>query len=164
MAENCQSHATVCTKLHQQNALQNYNSLDVEKNVSSKTDFIVKTYNKLMNKYMPLKKLSRKETRYHFKPWYTKGIKISIRNENSLKRLSSREKDEEVTKRYKQYRNTLTRVKSLAYNIYHTNKIDENIKDKRKVWKSLNDIMRRKLSKGSRIEINNLVDYNKKEH
>ena len=145
-------------------ALQQYNSNSDTINVNEKTDFILKTYSTLIDKYMPLKKLTRKEKRYHFKPWYTKGIKISIRTENNLKRLSLREASEEATKRYKKYRNTLTRVKTLAYNLYHTYKIDENFHDKRQVWLTLNDIMRRKCSRGKQIEINSLLDENKKEH
>ena len=144
--------------------LQEYRRNESTRNVDDKTISMVKILSTLRDKYMPLKKMSRKEKKYHFKPWYTKGIKISIRTENILKRLSLRQKEEESTNKYKKYRNTLTRVKTLAYNIYHTNKIEENKEDKRKVWKTLNDIMRRKQSKGSRIEINSLIDHNKKEH
>ena len=83
------------------NALQQYCRLGNSISVDGKTDFIIKTYNTLVEKYLPLKKLSRKEKKYHFKPWYSKGIKISIRTENILKRLSVREKCEEAAKRYK---------------------------------------------------------------
>ena len=146
------------------NALQQYCRLGNSISVDGKTDFIIKTYNTLVEKYLPLKKLSRKEKKYHFKPWYSKGIKISIRTENILKRLSVREKCEEAAKRYKTYRNTLTRVKELAYNLYHSNRIDENKEDKKKIWKTLNEIMRRKKSKGKHIEINSIIDENNREH
>ena len=113
---------------------------------------------------MPLKKLSRREKQYHLKPWYTKGIKISIRTENILYRISLRERNEEATNRYKKYRNLLTRVKTLAFNKYHAEKIDENKNDKRKVWNTINDIIRRKKSKGKGIQINSLLDQNNIEH
>ena len=109
---------------------------------------------------MPSNKLSRKEKYYHFKPWYTKGIKISIRTENNLRRLSIRRKDEEIAKQYRKYRNLLTRIKTLAYNLYQSSKLEENKNDKRKIWRTLNDIMRRKQTRGSQIEINSLRDEN----
>ena len=61
-------------------------------------------------------------------------------------------------------RNILTRVKSLAFNIFHCNKLDENQDDTRKVLKTLNDIMHRKRTKGIRFVINSLLDQNNKEH
>ena len=124
--------------------IQQYIRLKDSISVTEKTEFLKNTYNSLRDKYMPRKKLSRKEKKYHFKPWYTKGIKISIRTENILKRRSTKEKNEEAEKRYKKYRNLLTRIKTLAFNLYHTKKIDENKNDKRKVWNTLDEIMRRK--------------------
>ena len=146
------------------NALQRNDDFNEKSNANQKTNYIIKTYTNLLDKYMPRRKLSRKEKRFHFKPWYTKGIKISIRTENILKKVSLRKKNEECVKRYKKYRNILTRVKSLAFDIFHSNKLDENQDDKRKMWKTLNDIMRRKQTKGNRVVINSLLDQNNKEH
>ena len=98
-------------------AIRQYNRLDGRTNVDEKNEFLAETYNTLNDKYRPLKKLSRKEKYYHFKPWYTKGIKISISTENNLRRLSVRLKDEEIAKQYRKYRNLLTRIKTLANNV-----------------------------------------------
>ena len=57
-------------------------------NVNERTDFILLTYRKLIDKYMPLRKLSRKEKRFYFKPWISKGIKISIKNRDIMYRKS----------------------------------------------------------------------------
>ena len=86
---------------------------------------------------MPLRKLSRKQKALHFKPWYTKGINISIRTEKSLKKESLRLKSEDSVKRYKKYRNTLTRVKTLAYDLYHSKKSTITKTIKRKFGKRL---------------------------
>ena len=40
---------------------------------------IINAYSKVIDKFMPLKKLSRKQKRSHSKPWLTKGLKISIK-------------------------------------------------------------------------------------
>jgi len=53
---------------------------------------ITETYQSLLNKYMPLKKLSRKERRYHPKPWITPAIKVSIKKKNKLYKLAKRKK------------------------------------------------------------------------
>ena len=54
--------------------IQNYKRLANSISVNDKTELLRNEYNTLRDKYMPLKKLSRKEKAYHFKPWYTKGI------------------------------------------------------------------------------------------
>ena len=67
-------------------------------NVQDNTDpnqvaiIITKTYQILLDKYMPLKKLSRKQKRYRNKPWITPAIKVSIRKKNKLYKLSKRKK------------------------------------------------------------------------
>ena len=48
---------------------------------SAFTDFL-KQYKKMLDKYFPLVRLSRKK--YKDKPWITNGIKVSIRHRNKL--------------------------------------------------------------------------------
>ena len=45
---------------------------------------ITSTYIDLIEKYMPRKKLSRKQKRYHQKPWITKGLRNSIKTKDKL--------------------------------------------------------------------------------
>ena len=90
--------AELGTILQRNNAFHNVNS------VNEKTTSIIDTYTSLIDRYMPLRKLSRKQKALHFKPWYTKGINISIRTENNLKKESLRLKGEDSVKRYKKYR------------------------------------------------------------
>ena len=42
------------------------------------TNQIIDVYQKLVDKYMPLKKLSRKEKSFHYKPWLTSGIQTNM--------------------------------------------------------------------------------------
>ena len=145
-------------------ALTRDNNCIETNDINQKTNYIIETYRKLMDKYMPIRKMSRKQKKAHFKPWYTKGIRISIRTEKILRKKHMRKKDELLTTHYKKYRNTLTRIKNLSFDIFHSNIIEENKDDKRKVWTTLNEIMRRKRTKGSMTIINSLIDENKKEH
>ena len=45
---------------------------------------LIQSYQNLINKYFPLKKVSKKALKFIHKPWLTKGLKISIRNKNRL--------------------------------------------------------------------------------
>ena len=62
---------------------------------------ITKTYQILLDKYMPLKKLSRKQKRFRNKPWITPTIKVSIRKKNKLYKLSKRKNGGNLTAEYK---------------------------------------------------------------
>ena len=128
------------------------------RNVHEKMEYIVKTYQELLDKYMPIKKLSRKEKSFHQKPWLTKGIQISIKTRNNLKRWSLELKTEETERAYKKYKNLLNRVKKQSFNNYFGQNITKNKNDKRKVWRSLNEIANKKKSANS--EIHSLVDNN----
>ena len=57
-------------------------------NVNTSAQFITDTYNNLINKYMPLRKLSRKQKSFFAKPWFTKGMQISLKHKNRLYKLS----------------------------------------------------------------------------
>ena len=51
---------------------------------NSTADFIMSAYHSLIEKYMPIKTLSRRQKRFFNKPWITNGIKISIRTKNMM--------------------------------------------------------------------------------
>ena len=140
------------------NALQGSGVPLDEMNVNERTDFILRTYRKLIDKYMPLRKLSRKEKKFHFKPWISKGIKISIKNRDYMYRKSLRTKLTQDVEKYRKYRSILTKVKRLAKNLFFKNKIERFIDDKRKVWQTLNVIMHRKARK--KTKISSLKDQN----
>ena len=58
--------------------------------VHSKTKKIIEIYQKLLDKYMPLKKLSRKQKSFYLKPWLTPEIQKSIKKKDELHRKSLR--------------------------------------------------------------------------
>ena len=49
---------------------------------NSLAECISGTFNILIEKFMPVKKMSRKRKSFLGKPWLTKGLKISIRTKN----------------------------------------------------------------------------------
>ena len=74
---------------------------------------------------MPLKKLSRKQKKYHFQLWLTKGIKVNIDNRDRLHRKWLRTGREDDVKLYKKYRNLLTRIKTIAMDNFHAEDIEK---------------------------------------
>ena len=121
-------------------------------NVNQSVKHIVETYQRLMDKFMPLRKLSRKEKKYHQKPWYSKGIKISVNTRDRLHRKSLRTRREDDVRKYKKYRNLLSRIIALARDNYDAEIIEKYEQDKRKVWQQINKMTNRKTRKKTRVE------------
>ena len=70
--------------------------------------------NNLLDKYMPLKKLSKKEFKQQYKPWITNGILKSIERKNKIYKSYTKTKNNEartqIYSEYKILRNTLTNL------------------------------------------------------
>ena len=95
----------------------------------------------LIDKHVPLKKVSKRQLRLQSKPWITKGIRSSIAIRNKLyKSYMSTSNDYYFTK-YKIYRNKLKHLiliskKSFYNNYFNTNK--DNIKE---TWKGIKQLI-----------------------
>jgi len=50
--------------------------------VNVSAEIITSAYHELIEKYMPKRKLNKKQTRFRNKPWITRGMKISINTKN----------------------------------------------------------------------------------
>ena len=101
---------------------------------NTRTAHLIKTYQELTDKYMPMRKLSRKERKYHQKPWYTKGIKISVNTRDKLHRKSLRTRAINDNRKYKKYRNLLSRIIKISKDFYDAELIEKHEQDKRRVW------------------------------
>ena len=56
----------------------------VRSDVNSYTNIIINAYQNVINKYMPLKILKKKQTTSYDKPWITQGLKVSIKKKNDI--------------------------------------------------------------------------------
>ena len=88
------------------------NTIQIEKkdpNVSFNS--LLKEVNTLVDQYLPLKKITKKEIRHQFKPWITNGIRTSIKRREKLYKKFLRAKDENIKemhhKNYKTIRNQI---------------------------------------------------------
>ena len=135
---------------------QNKFNDDLEKDLSEKISFgndsdpnktadeLVKIFHSLIDKYMPLKKLTRKQVRFYHRPWITPGLKVSIAKKNKLFDIAKKTKDPQKFEEYKKFRNLLTRTKLIAEDSYYREKMIEYGQDKAKTWRLINEISKRK--------------------
>ena len=119
--------------------------------VNEKTSFLIASYESLIDKYMPLKKLSKKEKKNILKPWITRGIRESIAVRNKLRKKSFKTKSDAIHNLYKIYRNMITHMKRLSFNNYYKEKLQKSFGNKRREWEIVNEITRYKKKKRSTI-------------
>ena len=112
---------------------------DTNYTVNEKTTYLIATYESLIDKYMPLKKLSKNEKNNLLKPWITRGIRESIRVRDKLRKKCTKTKSAAVYNLYKIYRNTITHMKKFSFNSFYKEKLNKNFGNKRKEWEILDN-------------------------
>ena len=105
---------------------------------------IVGIYQNLEDKYMPSRKLSRREKSFYYKPWLTSGIQKSMKTRDYLQKQSIKLKTEDSVKQYKKFKNFVNRLQNLSYNNFFSNKIRNNYKNKKKLWETVGEISKYK--------------------
>ena len=105
---------------------------------------IIQAYQNLINKYFPLKKVSKRGLKFISKPWLTRGLKISIKKKNKLRCKLKNKYSVEAEKYFKRYRNILTKLKTKAFNNYYTEKAAAARDNISKSWTIINEITKRK--------------------
>ena len=94
--------------------------------------------------------MSRQENRPSDKPWITRGIFISIKNQNKLfKKYFKNENfdtDKSKTEHYKKYLSKLTHVKNLAKRLYYENLIKCNNNNLFQIRSIIKEIINYKIS------------------
>ena len=100
---------------------------------------------KLMNKYMPLKKITQKEYKRKFKPWITKGILKSCAQRDRIHHLFTKSKDPtqkaNILNQYKMVRNEIVNLIRISKTKYYQNYFAANNKDLRKIWIGIKQII-----------------------
>ena len=91
-----------------------------------------------MNQHMPLRKLSRKQTKFQKKPWLTSGLLKSIKNKNKMFSALCKVKfqNKALQQKYKRYRNILNRVQYKAKICYYRQSVH--------TWRLINEITNHK--------------------
>ncbi len=79
------------------------------------------TISGIIDKHIPLRKLSRKQSKQQKKPWITTGIRTAIKKKNKLFKSFIRTSSNEVLAKLKLYRNKLNHLIKLSKRNYYNN-------------------------------------------
>ena len=99
-----------------------------------------------VNEHLPLKKRTKKELKFALKPWITNSIKKSINERDRLYKLSRIDHPNQkfrITK-YNRYKKKLEKVLYAAENSYYSKKIEEHQNQSKDLWRTINEITKRK--------------------
>ena len=96
----------------------------------------------LVNRYIPLKKLTKKEIRNQFKPWITNGIRKSMKRRDKIYKkyikVKNDESKREYEKQYKTLRNQTVTLGRDSKKAHFQNYFLSNVKN---TWKGINKII-----------------------
>ena len=124
-----------------------WNSTIVEDNVNLSFNQFLESVNKIIDKYIPLKKMSNKEYKRKFKPWLTTGILNSISRKNKSYNKYTRLKNEfhknQVFEEYKLLRNTINELIKKSKKSYYQSFFAEYNTNIKKVWEGIKELISR---------------------
>ena len=120
--------------------------------------------NSLIDKYMPLRQMTKKEIKLQSKPWLTKQILDAIRERDSVYKRFVKAKDSdlktELCNQYKTLRNKVNDDIRDSKNIYFQNFFVKNANNIKNTWKGIKSIICLKSSRKSQpnsIMVNNAL-------
>ena len=126
------------------NNIININNKDIDYSFNS----FFHNFNKLLDKHIPLKKVSNKSFKRRFKPWITIGILTSLRKRSDLHRRYLRAKDYErkqlLYNHFKMYRNMIVTLIRKSKQNHFSRYFSDNIKHLRNTWKGIKTIIQLK--------------------
>ena len=101
--------------------------------------------NQLLDKYVPLKKVTKKDFKHQLKPWVTSGICKSIKRRDKLLQKFIKAKDAEIKNelhlRYKTLRNQIVSLIRTSKKQHFQQYFTENSNNIRKTWKGIKNII-----------------------
>ena len=108
--------------------------------VNEKATYVINCYIKLIDKYMPLRKLSKKEKKFYFTPWITKDLQKEIERREILFKIKLDEGTEEAKEAHRKFKNKLSKKLFSAKQKFLQKKVYDSEGDKAKMWKVINQI------------------------
>ena len=122
------------------------NTLNVDGlNVNNSFETFIKTMNSLLDKHIPLKKISKYKLKFKEKPWITTAIKKSIEIKNKLFSKYINSKNELIKNyyhnEYKTYRNLLSTLMKRSKSNYYSDFFEKNINNIKNTWKGIKSLI-----------------------
>ena len=98
-------------------------------------------YIKIVNKHAPFKTMSNKEYKWSLKPWFTKGIRKSIRVKDIYYGKFMKTKKNHWYILYKRYRKSIKRLTFLSKQNFYKTFFEDNRNNCRKTWDGIREII-----------------------
>ena len=103
------------------------------------------TLNPIIDKYVPMKQLSKKEVKNHFKPWITLGIRKSMQRRDKLhkKFLKCKNTDfkNEYHRQFKELRNKIVKLCRESKKNHYQTYFSENVNNIKNTWKGIKQVI-----------------------
>ena len=116
-----------------------------KEDVNHSSRIFMNKINNLLDKYMPLRKLTNSEHKRRYKPWISDDIlnKINIKNRtfNKLRKCKNPDTKTRLQNEYKQLKNELTENTRQSKKDYYNKYFTENANNLQKVWKGIKEII-----------------------
>ena len=105
-----------------------------------------KHFVKCLNLHIPLRKRTKKETKFSFKPWISSSLKRCIKERARLYQLSrvSHPNQSNRIRKYNRYKKKLEKALFAAENNFFSKKLDECQNQSKAIWKLINRIISKK--------------------
>ena len=109
------------------------------------TLLIINKVTEIVDKFAPIRKLSKKQTKSLAKPWVTAGIRTSIQIKTRLYKKYIKSKNACIFAKYKLYRNKISNILRLSKKMYYNHYFTTNAGNMKNTWKGIKElIMQRK--------------------
>ena len=110
-------------------------------NVNDIFDTFHSTISEVIERHVPLKKLSRREIRLQAKPWITKGLRTSIAIKNKLYKLYLKSKGNYYFLKFKYYRNKLKHLLLISKKSYYNDFFTYNQANIKETWRGIKQLI-----------------------
>ena len=116
-----------------------------KEDINHSSSRFIEKINELLDKYVPLKKLSQKEFKQRFKPWITDKIldKISLKNKFLQRSATCNDPEEKINlyNRFKDLKNEVTDLTRKGKKEFYEKYFADNKNNLKKIWKGIKDIV-----------------------
>ena len=134
-----------------------------QNNVNITFENYLNTVNTLINCHAPLKKVHKKQRKFHQKPWITKGIQNAIEKKNRLFKMYIKcvDSNKNILHQYKTYRKRLSTLLKQSKKFYYNDYFRNNINNIKNIWKGIISIisLNNKVSESPKIILYNKGEY-----
>jgi len=120
--------------------------IDTDKNDANLSmENFLSTFNKLLDKHIPLKKITQKQFKQKFKPWISKEILNRIKEKNKILqkyiKCNVQNRKTQLYNNFKNIKNEITNMTRNSKKIYYQKYFSDNKNNLQKVWKGIKEII-----------------------